>query len=72
VNPLQALHAKGQAVWLDFLARRFIAEGGLKKLVVEDSLTGATSNPSIFEKAIAGSNDYDAALQAAEKRATSM
>jgi transaldolase / glucose-6-phosphate isomerase len=68
VNPLQSLHAQGQAVWLDFLARRFIAEGGLKKLVVDDGLSGVTSNPSIFEKAIAGSNDYDSALQAAEKQ----
>ncbi len=62
-NPLAALHDYGQAVWLDFLARRFIAEGGLKKLVEQDGLTGVTSNPSIFEKAIAGSADYDAALK---------
>jgi len=58
-NPLERLHDYGQAVWLDFLARRFLAEGGLKKLVEQDGLTGVTSNPSIFEKAIAGSADYD-------------
>ena len=56
----------GQAVWLDFLSRRFIAEGGLKKLIEQDGLTGVTSNPSIFEKAIAGSADYDSSLKAAE------
>jgi transaldolase/glucose-6-phosphate isomerase len=65
VNPLRHLHDYGQAVWLDFLSRRFIAEGGLKKLVEQDGLTGVTSNPSIFEKAIAGSTDYDAQLKTA-------
>lgn len=47
-NRLQKLEAAGQAVWLDFIDRRFIADGGLKKLVDEDGLTGVTSNPSIF------------------------
>ena len=63
VNPLERLHDCGQAVWLDFLSRRFIAEGGLKKLIEQDGLTGVTSNPSIFEKAIAGSADYDSSLK---------
>jgi transaldolase/glucose-6-phosphate isomerase len=66
LNPLERLHDFGQAVWLDFLSRRFIAEGGLKRLIETDGLTGVTSNPSIFEKAIGGSTDYDAALKAAE------
>src|SRR6195256_737815 len=66
MNPLERLHDHGQAVWLDFLARRFIAEGGLKKLVEQDGLTGVTSNPSIFERAIAGSADYDSSLNAVE------
>ena len=66
VNPLRHLHDFGQAVWLDFLSRRFIAEGGLKKLIEQDGLTGVTSNPSIFEKAIAGSDDYDSSLKSAE------
>src|ERR1700720_1459732 len=65
-NPLERLRDYGQAVWLDFLARRFLAEGGLKKLVEQDRLTGVTSNPSIFEKAIAGSADYDQALNMLE------
>ena len=54
-NPLKHLNDFGQAVWLDFLARKFTADGGLKKLVDQDGLTGVTSNPSIFEKAIVGS-----------------
>ena len=66
VNPLRLLHDHGQAVWLDFLSRRFIAEGGLKKLIDQDGITGVTSNPSIFEKAIAGSADYDSSLKTAE------
>jgi transaldolase/glucose-6-phosphate isomerase len=65
-NPLERLHDYGQAVWLDFLARRFLADGGLKKLAEHDGLTGVTSNPSIFEKAIAGSADYDQSLNALE------
>jgi transaldolase / glucose-6-phosphate isomerase len=66
VNPLKHLREHGQAVWLDFLSSRFIAEGGLKKLIERDGLTGVTSNPSIFEKAIGGSADYDASLKKAE------
>jgi transaldolase / glucose-6-phosphate isomerase len=64
-NPLQRLHRFGQAAWLDFLSRDFIANGDLKKLVEVDGLTGVTSNPSIFEKAIDGGEDYAAALEAA-------
>ncbi len=62
-NPLAALHDYGQAPWLDFLARGFIAQGGLEKLVRDDGLTGVTSNPSIFEKAIGGSDEYDSSLR---------
>src|SRR4051794_22354505 len=65
MNPLRSLNDYGQAVWLDFLSRRFIADGSLKRLIDEDGLTGATSNPSIFEKAIINSHDYDTALDAA-------
>jgi len=60
---LAALHDHGQAPWLDFLARKFIADGSLKKLVEQDGVTGVTSNPSIFEKAIGESDDYDDALK---------
>src|ERR1700694_5593588 len=68
VNPLERLHDCSQAVWLDFLSRGFVAEGGLKKLIENDGLTGVTSNPSIFEKAIAGSADYDSSLRKIESQ----
>src|SRR5689334_1346823 len=58
-----ALHDHGQAPWLDFLSRKFVADGSLKGLVERDGLTGVTSNPSIFEKAIGESDDYDDALR---------
>src|SRR5947209_4900036 len=64
-NPLLQLREYGQAVWLDFLSRQFIAEGDLQKLVQQDGLAGVTSNPSIFEKAVAESTAYDASLKAA-------
>jgi transaldolase/glucose-6-phosphate isomerase len=70
-NPFLRLRDHGQAVWLDFLSRRFIAEGGLQKLIDNDGLTGVTANPSIFEKAITGSSDYDSSLRAAEGAADS-
>ena len=62
-TPLAALHDHGQAPWLDFLARKFITDGSLKRLVEQDGVTGVTSNPSIFEKAIGESGDYDDALK---------
>jgi transaldolase / glucose-6-phosphate isomerase len=69
MNPLRALEEQGQAVWLDFLARRFIADGSLKALIETDGLKGVTSNPAIFEKAIDAGEDYGDALSAAEKKA---
>ena len=59
MNPLKALNEQGQSVWLDFIQRRLLTEGGLKRLVEEDGLKGVTSNPAIFEKAVADSDDYD-------------
>lgn len=61
-NPLLKLHSLGQSLWLDFLRRRFTESGQLQKLVDEDALCGMTSNPSIFEHAIGGSQDYDEAI----------
>ncbi len=58
-NRLHALEAEGQAVWLDFLDRSFLAEGGLARLIEQDGLTGVTSNPSIFERAIGHDSDYN-------------
>ncbi len=63
-NRLQDLEALGQAVWLDNLDRTFLKEGGLKKLVEEDGLTGVTSNPSIFEKAMGHGDAYDDGFKA--------
>jgi transaldolase/glucose-6-phosphate isomerase len=67
MNPVKALEAHGQAVWLDFLARGFIAKGELKKLIDSDGVKGVTSNPSIFEKAIGSSDEYDGSIGAALK-----
>ncbi len=64
---VKELQEHGQAVWLDFLARGFIAKGDLKKLV-DEGVRGVTSNPAIFEKAIGGSNEYDDALSALIKQ----
>jgi len=57
-NPLLALKALGQHIWLDNLSRTLLREGGLQRLIDEDGVDGVTSNPAIFEKAIAGSPYY--------------
>src|ERR1700683_2494727 len=62
-NPLREAEAQGQGIWLDFIRRNFLLEGRLKKLVDEDGLSGVTSNPTIFEKAVSGGNDYDEQLE---------
>src|SRR5436190_10739657 len=62
MNPVKAVEQHGQAVWLDFLARGFVAKGELKKLIDHDGVKGVTSNPSIFEKAIGSSDEYDGAI----------
>src|SRR5690349_4737947 len=62
MNPLLDLQKQGQSVWLDFITRRFMAEGKLAKLMAEDGLSGVTSNPTIFQKAISGGQEYDASL----------
>jgi transaldolase/glucose-6-phosphate isomerase len=61
-NPLVKLHSFGQSIWLDYLRRGLLTSGELQQLIDEDGLRGMTSNPSIFEKAIAGSHDYDEAI----------
>ena len=58
INPLKALATYGQSVWLDYIRRSLITSGELQRHIDEDGLAGVTSNPAIFEKAIAGSNDY--------------
>ena len=61
---MKQLHDLGQSVWLDFIRRNSIRGGELKRMV-DDGLRGLTSNPSIFEKAIAGGSEYDDELRAA-------
>jgi transaldolase/glucose-6-phosphate isomerase len=56
---LKQLHERGQAVWLDFVDRGFLNQGGLRALVSEDGVSGVTSNPSIFEKAMGQGEAYD-------------
>ena len=58
-NPLKTLGIFGQSIWLDYIRRDLITSGQLRRLIEEDGLRGMTSNPSIFEKAIAGSHEYD-------------
>ena len=62
-NPLVKLGTFGQSVWLDYIRRQMIESGELKKFIDADGLKGVTSNPSIFQKAIAGSTDYDEAIR---------
>jgi transaldolase / glucose-6-phosphate isomerase len=69
LNPLKELLKYGQSVWLDYIRRNLITSGELKRLVDEDGLRGMTSNPSIFEKAIAGSTDYTDFLNSLKGRA---
>jgi transaldolase / glucose-6-phosphate isomerase len=64
MNPVKALQEYGQSVWLDYIQRRLITSGELQRLIDEDGVRGMTSNPAIFEKAITGSTDYAAALNA--------
>lgn len=63
-NPLARLAEYGQSPWLDFIRRGFLADGSLARLIAEDGVRGVTSNPAIFEKAIAAGADYDAELAA--------
>ncbi len=67
MGKLSDLSAAGTAVWLDFVDRKFLEEGGLEKLVEADGLTGVTSNPSIFEKAMGHGDAYDGTLAAFDK-----
>jgi len=63
MNPLVQLREYGQSPWYDYIRRGLITSGELKDLIDQDGLMGVTSNPSIFEKAIAGSTDYNQALK---------
>ena len=64
MNPLGSLNDHGQAVWLDYIERALLTGGGLGRFIDDDGLSGVTSNPTIFDKALAGGSDYDQALGA--------
>jgi len=68
-NPLKALLSYGQSMWLDYIRRDLITSGKLKTMINDDGLRGMTSNPSIFEKAIADSHLYDDMLKSLGSRA---
>src|SRR6185503_2726678 len=53
----------GQSIWLDYISRRIIYSGELKRMFEENGLAGVTTNPTLFEKAINGSHDYDRAFE---------
>ena len=63
-NPLVRLESAGQSVWLDFIERKMLKDGGFRRMIDQDGLRGVTSNPAIFEKAIGESDDYDTSLAA--------
>jgi len=62
-NALNRLHAAGQSIWLDTITRELLTSGTLARYIEELSVTGLTSNPTIFEKAISGSEDYDDSIK---------
>jgi transaldolase len=63
-NPLLELQSLGQSIWIDFISRGIIPSGELQRMIEEDGVSGVTSNPSIFEKAITKSDDYDETIRA--------
>jgi transaldolase len=67
MDPLHFLQHHGQSIWLDYIRRSLLTSGELQELVASNKVQGATSNPAIFQTAIAGSTDYDKALDALEE-----
>ena len=62
-NPLKKIPSLGQSIWLDYIRRGILKSGELEKLIDEDGIRGVTVNPSILEKAIDGSHDYEKAVR---------
>ena len=62
-NPLRKLQALGQSIWIDFIRRETTTSGELQQMIEQDGVSGVTSNPSIFEKAIAEGHEYESAIQ---------
>jgi transaldolase len=71
-NRLQRLHDAGQSIWLDFIDRSILRNGDLLRRLRDDALTGMTSNPTIFEKALAEGHEYDDQLAAAPAGLTAL
>jgi transaldolase len=67
-NRLRELHDGGQSIWLDSIDRRMLHDGELEKRIRDDALTGMTSNPTIFQKALSSSNAYDEQITEAEDK----
>jgi len=65
MNPLKELNEQGQSIWLDYIRRSLITSGDLGRLIEEDGVRGMTSNPTIFEKSIAGGEEYDDSIRKA-------
>lgn len=63
MNPLREVEALGQSIWLDYMRRDLITTGKLQQLMDEDGISGITSNPTIFEKAISAGSDYDSSIE---------
>ncbi len=70
-NPLQRLVDMGQSVWLDNIRRGWIISGEMQRMIDEDGVVGVTANPTIFEKAISGSKDYDTAIEELSRKGKS-
>ncbi len=71
-SPLHTLNAAGQSIWLDYIDRTMLHDGELVRRIRDDALTGMTSNPTIFEKALATGTAYDAQLREAGDRRTAL
>ena len=71
MNATQRLHEAGQSLWLDNITRRLLTSGALRRHIDEFSITGLTSNPTIFDHAIKNSRDYDDAIRRGLKRGKS-
>src|SRR4051812_45730244 len=69
-NPLKQLHDAGQSIWLDYIDRAMLRNGDLQRRIDDDALTGMTSNPTIFEKALAEGTSYDEQLRASAAELT--
>ena len=71
-NSLHQLHDAGQSIWLDYIDRTLLTSGELARRRDTDALTGMTSNPTIFEKAMAEGTAYDEQLASAAPGLTAM